>query len=336
MENTTFALCPDAATNLLKQWPNYAPTPIRRVANSMGNTKLLIKDETNRMRQGSFKAVGGGYAVARLVMGRASKSKVMLSDLRENACDKTFICASAGNHGVSVAAGAQYLGASSRIHLSKRVPSEFITRLTRLGAKVIRSGETYEDSVSCAIEDAAQGNGIHLADGSWPGYTEPPRLVMEGYTIIAEEMRLDFEQCGDWPSHVFLQAGVGGLAGAITYMIRKNWAVQPHICVVEPDFAPCLHDSMKAGYLIDVQGPASNMGRLDCKTASLLAFEILSQKADAFVTVSDQQAQLAAKALAAQSVATTPSGAAGYAAFLQAKLDENSNALIIVTEGAIT
>ena len=184
--------------------------------------------------------------------------------------------------------------------------------------------------------DAAQGNGIHLADGSWQGYIEPPRLVMEGYTIIAEEMRKDFEECGEWPTHVFLQAGVGGLAGAITYMIRKNWQVQPHIAVVEPDSAPCLRASVSAGRLTEVKGPASVMGRLDCKSASLLAFEILSNKADEFLTISDQQAQLAAKALAKEGIATTPSGAAGYAGFLKASLDENARALIIVTEGPLS
>ncbi len=336
MEKTTFVLCPDAATNLLKQWPSYAPTPMRRIDQGAGSANLLIKDETSRMQLGSFKAVGGGYAVARMVMGGDTSSAVTLSDLRRNAQGKRFICASAGNHGISVAAGARFLGAGSRIHLSKMVPDEFATRLTRLGAEVIRSGESYEESVECAIDDAAQGNGIHLADGSWPGYTEPPRLVMEGYTIIAEEMRRGFEECGEWPTHIFLQAGVGGLAGAITYMIRQNWEVQPQITVVEPDFAPCLRDSVKAGHLVDVQGPASVMGRLDCKTASLLAFEILGSKADAFLTISDQQAQFAAEALATEGIATTPSGAAGYAAFLEAGLDENARALIIVTEGALS
>ncbi|MEP2679047.1 MULTISPECIES: pyridoxal-phosphate dependent enzyme [Roseobacteraceae] len=336
MTKTTLALCPDAATNLLKLYPSYAPTPMRHIDQQEGKANLLIKDETSRMQLGSFKAVGGGYAVAQTAMGGDTSSEVSLSELRRNAHGKTFICASAGNHGISVAAGARFLGASSHIHLSSMVPEEFATRLTRLGADVIRSGETYEESVACAIEDAAQGNSIHLADGSWPGYIEPPRLVMEGYTVIAEEMRRGFEKSGAWPTHVFLQAGVGGLAGAITYMIRKNWEAQPHITVVEPDFAPCLRDSVKAGRLTDVEGPTSVMGRLDCKSASLLAFEILSSKADAFLTISDQQAKFAVETLANEDIATTPSGAAGYAGLLKAGLNESARALIIVTEGALS
>jgi diaminopropionate ammonia-lyase len=110
----------------------------------------------------------------------------------------------------------------------KPFPKPSWRRLSAKGAEVVRSGAVYEDSIAAAIADAEATGAIHLADGSWPGYTEPPRLVMEGYTVMAEETARDLRS-GEmaWPSHVYLQAGVGGMAAAVAAMIRSNWAVQP-------------------------------------------------------------------------------------------------------------
>jgi len=333
MEKLSFELNHERAADQLKPWPNYEPSPL--LHRTFAERSALLKDETQRMGLGAFKALGGGYAVAQLIMGGEADPNMALSAIREKARGMTFVCASAGNHGMAVAAGARMFGAKARIHLSQNVPDDFVKRLTEIGASVVRSGATYEESVEIAIKDAADNDCIHLADGSWPGYTEPPRLVMEGYTVIAEEMRTVFAKSEDWPTHVFLQAGVGGLAAAITYMIRKNWTVQPKIIVVEPEFAPCIRDSALAGRLVTVDGPASNMGRLDCKTASMLALEVLSKMADDFVTVSDAQAQLAADQLSALGTPTTPSGAAGLAALLSYGLSSTSLPLAIITEGFV-
>ena len=130
----------------------------------------------------------------------------------------------------------------------------------------------------CIRAFAPNNEAIHLADGSWPGYIDPPRLVMEGYTIMARELYEDFDKLNEWPTHVYLQAGVGGFAAAVAFEIRKSWKVQPKIIVVEPDAAPCLERSVKNGSILTVDGPVSDMGRLDCKTPSLLAFDILSRQ----------------------------------------------------------
>ncbi len=270
------------------------------------------------MGLGSFKALGGAYAVMRLIE-------------QAGHADLTFVMASAGNHGLSVAAGARVFGAKARIYLSETVPEPFATRLRQEGAEVVRQGDDYEASVAAAIADAEATGAVHLADGSWPGYTEPPRLVMEGYTVIAEELRASFEASGAWPLTVFLQAGVGGMAGAIAQRIRAAWAVQPRIIIVEPAAAPCLKRSVEAGEIITVDGPVSTMGRLDCKTPSLLAFEILRGDADAFEVISDAQAADVVRDLAAAGIATTASGAAGIAAWRA--LGYPSNSLVILSEG---
>ena len=321
-------------TALLSACPAYKATPLQH--HSFNGRSLLIKDETERMGLGAFKALGGVYAVARLIEAKIGSSidpKNFQGDyLRQHTKKMTFVCASAGNHGLSVAAGAHLFGAKSRIYLSQHVPEEFASRLREKGAEVVRSGDDYEASIRAAIVDTEKTGAIHLADGSWKGYTEPPRLVMEGYTIIAEEMRETLTETGDWPSHVYLQAGVGGFAASIAYMIRLNWTIQPKIIVVEPEAAPCLRDSIKAGQVVTVEGPVSNMGRLDCKTPSLLAFNILSECADEWITISDDTALEAVEHAREIGLSTTPSGAAGLAACL---IDDARSPLVIISEGGL-
>jgi len=295
------------------------------------------------MGLGSFKALGGVYAVARLIMEAWEEAQGQPLDPRALdrpetkafAGNMTFTCASAGNHGLSVAAGARIFGARARIHLARTVPEGFARRLQDKGAEVVRSGDTYEDSMAAASDDAEATGALLLADGSWPGYVHRPGLVMEGYTVIAEELRSDFAETGNWPSVVFLQAGVGGMAAALTHAIRNAWPVQPEIVVVEPDKAPCLRDSHAAGHMVKVEGGESNMGRLDCKEPSMIAFEVFKDIDVRYVTVSDEEASAAAAQLGARGLETTPSGAAGYAAFLNEDLADDATALIIVSEGAV-
>ncbi|WDE01280.1 diaminopropionate ammonia-lyase [Thalassomonas actiniarum] len=324
---------------LLQACPFYRQSPLTEL--SYLGQNILFKDESKRMGLGSFKALGGFYALARLIAlalekqtGKAVAPEEYLSEkMLAMAKTMTFVCASAGNHGLAVAAGAKIFSARARIHLAETVPESFAARLRDKGAQVVRSGTNYEASMAAAIKDAEQTGAVHLGDGSWPGYTEIPRLVMEGYTVIAEEMRQAFQQQNNWPSHVFLQAGVGGLAAAITFMIRAHWQVQPKIIIVEPELAPCLQQSTDKGEICTVSGGVSNMGRLDCKTPSLLAFDILQHQADSFVTVSEQEAVNAAAIATDLGLATTTSGAAGLAALLKSRL-VNSRSLVIITEQA--
>lgn len=326
----------DAASPLalLQACPAYRSSPL--FESELSGRPLLIKDETDRMGLGAFKALGGVYAIAKLIEAHcpAPVEPHLFTEaaVRQVAQSLTFVCASAGNHGLSVAAGAALFGANARIHLAKTVPEDFARRLRLKGAQVVRSGDDYEASVRAAIEDAEASGAIHLADGSWPGYTEPPRLVMEGYTVIAEEMRLSFETSRSWPSHVYLQAGVGGFAAAIAQMIRATWAVQPKIIVVEPEAAPCLRDSAQAGKIVTVEGPVSNMGRLDCKTPSMLALEILTSCADEWTTISDTEADQAVATARTLGILTTPSGAAGLAAAVRR---EDRVPLVILSEGGL-
>ena len=262
-----FEFTPDVSRplSLLSHCPAYETTPIRKISSSEP-FQILIKDETDRMGLGAFKALGGVYAVAQFLIEEwlaenqeaLSADQLMNPQIQAWANDKTFVCASAGNHGMAVAKGAQLFNAKCRVHLSESVSPVFEQRLAALGAKVIRSGENYEESMELAKLDAEQNLAILLADSSWPEYFRLPSLVMEGYTVIAEELRVAFSEERKWPTHVFLQAGVGGIAAAMAFEIRSKWAQQPQIIIVEPEAAPCLRESVQ-------RGEVSKIGRASCR-----------------------------------------------------------------------
>lgn len=340
---TTIAFQPDdkRASRLIKSCPNYAPTPL--LCMNDDGVGVWVKDESRRFGLGSFKALGGVYAVAQLLAdelekdtGRRPPAEAMMEqDVKRVAAQKIFVCASAGNHGLAVATGAKLFGAQARIHLSATVPESFAQRLTSMGAHVCRSGDTYEQSLQLAEQDARALGGILLADGSWQDYTYPPSLVMEGYTMIASELQSAFIAKKRWPSDVYLQAGVGGMACAVALMIRKYWLHQPRIVIVEPTAADCLAISARAGKLIDAQGPVSSMGRLDCKSASLLAFDALSVCDVEYLAISDVEADVAVRSLDYIGLQTSASGAAGFAAWQRDRaLDKavGAHPLVVMSE----
>ena len=321
---------------LLSACPRYQRSPLKK--HSIQGNSFWIKDETQRMGLGAFKALGGVYAVGSIIAEKQGlplkTDSFFLDEFKSCARELTFVCASAGNHGLAVAAGAQIFGSKARIHLSDTVPEDFAKRLIKKNAQVVRSGANYEESIKAAIEDANTNKAIHLADGSWPGYSEPPRLVMEGYTIMAKELCEQFEQLNDWPTHVYLQAGVGGFAAAVAFEIRNSWREQPKIIIVEPDAAPCLKQSIEHGKILTVEGPVSEMGRLDCKTPSMLAFDILAEAANEFCLITEEQARNAARLSNEMGLATSPSGAAGLAALL-ANPRKDASSLVFFTEGSV-
>lgn len=327
---------------LLRRCPAASATPLRnmpQLAHELGIGTLQLKDEGTRMGLGSFKALGAAYAVARLAARRAGQ--LGLEDaqqaMRDVLADEVFVCASAGNHGLSVAAGARIFGARAVIYLATTVPEAFAARLRHAGAEVARAGEDYAASMQAAARDAERNGWTLLSDSSWPGYTQWPTLVMEGYLVAADEV---CRQSPRPPSHIFLQAGVGGFAAAMAALFRQRWGDAPVIVVVEPEAAPALLDSVRAGRPVQAEGPASSMGRLDCKEPSHLALAELAREADCFVTISDEACAASVALLERFGIATTPSGAAGFSALHQSGpyrdalgLHEASEALAFITEG---
>lgn len=310
---------PSPAMQLIAQCPRYKTTPL------VVKNEITVKDERTRMGLGAFKATGAAYVIAHMAQEKDISGLV-------------FVTASAGNHGLSVAVGARIFGAQSVVYLSETVPNGFADRLRQEGAQVVIEGQDYQASMDAA-QNAAKANGwILLSDSSWPGYVTLPHRLMEGYLVLGAEIAQEIK---DVPTHIFLQAGVGGLACAMASFARYQWAEAPRIIIVEPDQAPALYQSIENGYITESHGGVSSMGRLDCKTPSAIALVGLSLHANDFVLISDEEVENQLPLIEKMGLASSPSGAAGLACYLALNrnerdalgIDENSRPLFILSEG---
>ncbi|MCP5072834.1 MAG: pyridoxal-phosphate dependent enzyme [Rhodobacteraceae bacterium] len=330
---------PELVQYLLGLCPAYKPTPLVlqvELADELGLAGLMIKDERQRMGLGSFKALGAAFAIAKQAH-RAKGDALADPDVARSALKgETFVTASAGNHGLSVAAGARIFGARAVIYLAETVPAGFADRLRGIGADVVVEGADYEASMVGAAKAAADNGWTLLSDSTWNGCTTG-QDVMEGYLAMASEIAT--QSGDDIPTHVFLQAGVGGLAAGVTAYLRKIWGAAPQIIVVEPAAAPALYECIKAGKFVAAEGPSSNMGRLDCKEASHLALKCLAEQADGFMLLSDDYVAETIARLEPLGLVTSPSGGAGYAGAVAAVVggvagvDGSSRVLVILSEG---
>ncbi|MEM6589932.1 MAG: pyridoxal-phosphate dependent enzyme [Pseudomonadota bacterium] len=302
-------------------------TPL--VAASGLGCETWVKDERGRMGMGSFKALGAAYVIACDAMETGA------DDMSTALVGYTYATASAGNHGLSLAFGAARFGAEAVVFIANTVPESFADRLRSHGATVVRQGEIYEESMDAAMHTSREKGWTLLSDSSWAGYYERPHRLMEGYLVMAAEAA---RQMPAPPTHIFLQAGVGGLACACALHFREVWGPSedggPKIIVVEPDRAPALEASVRAGKPVETTGAVSAMGRLDCKVPSFIALKQLARDADQFALISEDEAQAILAPLAAQDLASTPSGAAGIACLKEMGLGDGDRALCILSEKA--
>lgn len=316
----------------IAKWTGYAPTPLRDLAflaREADIAAVQYKDEGHRFTLKSFKALGGAYAVQRLVA-------------RHGAENLTVTCATDGNHGRAVAWGAQRAGIRAVIYIHETVSQGRADAIAGFGATVVREGRTYDDAVRASTAAAAK-NGWHIvSDTSWPGYEDVPKDVMQGYALLGMEA----EAQGARPTHIFVQGGVGGLAaGVLSYFWETQGAARPVLTVVEPVTAACLYESARAQALTTVGGDLDTiMAGLACGEPSILAWKLLAPGADAFMTITDAMAAQAMRDLAAHGIVGGESGVAGLAGFRQAAADHDmraalgltkqSRVLLIGTEGA--
>ncbi|GAB5469344.1 MAG: diaminopropionate ammonia-lyase [Rhodospirillales bacterium] len=289
----------DAAQEITA-WPGYAPTRLCRLnalAAGLGVREVLYKDEGARFGLGSFKALGGAYAALRVLRDEIARrravppAKIDLADLRdgrygEEAARITLVSATDGNHGRSLAWGCRRFGANCRIYIHAEVSEARAQAMRDLGADVVRIDGDYDASVQ-VTRQVAEAKGWHVvSDTSWEGFTEPARDVMTGYGVMIDEVTAALASP---PTQVFLQGGVGGMAAAICAAFRQHWGgAAPRTIVVEPDLAACLFASAKADAATAVAiEEESVMAGLSCGAPSQLAWAILREEVDDFLTIPD-------------------------------------------------
>ena len=348
-----------AAEREITSWPGYRPTPLRclrKLASAVQVGDIYYKDESERFGIGSFKALGGAYAVLRLLQQRihaATGEEATSSDLTGRRYHSitsklTVTCATDGNHGRSVAWGARTFGCRCVIYVHATVSEGRCRAIAAYGAEVRRVPGTFDDAVRRADADAVKNGWNVVSDTSYEGYTDIPRDVMQGYSLMVNEA---LAQAPSFPTHVFVQGGVGGLAAGIcSYLWEKYGSARPHYVVVEPEKADCLYRSAVAGKPTPAEGALDTiMAGLACGEVSTLAWRILDVGSDAFITIDDETAAGCMRLLASGGFGDAPlvageSAVAGLAGLLVAasdpdsrrrlKLTPDSKVLVFGTEGA--
>jgi diaminopropionate ammonia-lyase len=335
-----------AAEDLLRLSPAYAPTPLLNLsalAARLGVGRLLAKAEGRRML-GSFKSLGGTYAGLRALarLKETDISGLLAARPRDL---PTLICASDGNHGLAVAAAAKFSRSSARIFLHRGVPAVRARRIEQQGGEIAWVQGTYDDAVDAAAAAARAGAGILVADTTDDPGDPVVGDVMTGYGIIAAEVRRQAETAGHSPpTHLFVQAGVGGLAAAIAEGL-KGWMLPPAvIVVVEPEQSACVAAAFTQGRVVRIEGDLQTAAEmLSCGEASVPAMEMLRRHGGRVVTVSEVDLLEAPRLLReGGGPARTPSGAAGLAGLCHALkgdgdrrfgLSGDSRVLVVITEG---
>jgi diaminopropionate ammonia-lyase len=343
---------------MLEQCPAHHVTPLHRLpalARRLGLADILVKDESQRFGFGAFKALGGVLAVyVRLtgVVGAADRIAPSFAELiagahKDLTGDLVFTTASSGNHGRSVAAGAKLFGNRCVVFLPFFTSADKEAAIRARGADVVRVAGDYDAAVAECRRVATEKKWAIISDTSWDDYEYIPKTVMRGYTVLAHEAMTQWKAP---PTHVFVQAGVGGLAAAVIgYLWEMMEEARPVFIVVEPVSADCWFQSNRAGRITPASGDANTvMGGLACREISPITWPVIGLGADWFMTIGENSVPGARRTLGVPddvdpAIVSGPSGCAGMAGLLRAqsndearaalRLNERSRVLLINSEG---
>ena len=324
----------DKAYNKISKWKGYSPTPLIKLNKLNKNLKLkniFYKDESKRFHLKSFKALGGAYAVEDI---SKRKKNIVISS------------ATAGNHGRSVAWGAQRLGLECRIFVSQYVSETRVKEIEKFGATVTRVKGDYESSLNECISQTKKNKWHIVQDVSNKNYKYVPQLTMAGYSIMIKEIS---KQTNQYITHVFLQAGVGGMAAGSVAGIARYFKRIPKIIVVEPKEAACVLKSIEAKKMKKIKiKKESIMGGMSCNEMSLVPWNILNKSTNHCITIDDSKvsntvAMLAKSKFSNKKITGGECATPGIISLIAAcnnkkiknllELNEKSNVLVMGCEG---
>ena len=274
----------DKAYNTISNWETYTPTPLlnlNKLSKDLGLKNIFYKDESKRFGLKSFKALGGAYAVEQVSSG--NKNVVVAT-------------ATAGNHGKSVAWGAKRLGIACKIFISEFVSDTRADEMRKLGADVVQVKGNYENSLNECIKQSKKNGWEIVQDVAWENYLTVPKLTMAGYSVMIEEIS---KQTDQYITHIFLQAGVGGMASGVIAGVARYFKRIPKIIVIEPENADCVLKSIDAGKLTKVEiEKESIMGGMSCGDVSLVPWQILKNSVNNCLSIPDDDIPLSVAMLA--------------------------------------
>lgn len=292
-----------ASTFLFHQsMPFYQETPLvelTALSQYLGVSKIFVKDESKRFSLNAFKGLGGSYAIFRVLCEKfglephVSTFRDLQKDTFKNTLANTvFVTATDGNHGKGIAWAAGLLGCRAKIYMPKGSSPQRVRAIAQTGnTDVLVTDFSYDDTVRYAAADAKANGWTLIQDTSWEGYEKIPAWIVQGYTTLAQETGIQMKEKNIQPTHVFLQAGVGAMAGGLLgYLARLYTQPRPLFSIVEPASVACIHASAKErnGKPVAVQNPGPTiMAGLNCGEPCPLTWPILRACASYFFSCPD-------------------------------------------------
>lgn len=353
----------EAVRSYHASFPGYKATDLKkldRLAEYLGVESVYVKDESSRFGLNAFKGLGGSYCIGKYIAEKAgipeaelSFEKLKSAEIREITKDLTFVTATDGNHGRGIAWTCHELGLKAVVYMPKGSAPERLENIRKLGATAEITEFNYDDTVRFAAECEKKYGWVLVQDTAWEGYEKIPTWIMQGYTTMALEAAEQLNAVA--LTHIFLQAGVGAMSGAIAGFFADYYKEKkPVIIIVEPNKADCIFRTANAadGKIHCVTGDMNTiMAGLACGEPCTVGWDMLHRYAEHFVSVPDYVAAKGMRVLGNPigddaRVISGESGAAtlGFAAELmsnasleelrkQIGLGKNSRILCISTEG---
>ncbi len=320
----------------------YAETPLIELKGYNGVRSVLVKDESRRFGLKAFKALGGVWAIYKVISRELGLNNPTLDEIfarRNELSDMTFITTTDGNHGKGVSWAAGLFGCKAFVFMPKGTVEVRAQAVRDAGSATVEiTNLNYDDCVKYTARLAEENHWHLIQDTSWAGYEEIPAQIMLGYSTLAYEAlrQMNYRR----PTHIFLQAGVGSMAGAIAAVFAENFKDNPpRITIVEPVEVACFYETMRVGdgKIHSATGNGQTMmAGLNCATPCELAWKILRRFAADAAIISDDIAAEAMRELAAQGIISGESGSAGFAlAYAALKSDALRNALQINDDAII-
>ncbi|MCI8659836.1 MAG: diaminopropionate ammonia-lyase [Lachnospiraceae bacterium] len=282
-------------------FPVYKETPLvslKETAGLLGVENIYVKDESYRFGLNAFKVLGGSYAIGNYLAGKLGKSisempyeQLISEDVKRELGDITFVTATDGNHGRGVAWTAGRLGQKAVVYMPKGSAKERLNNIQAEGAEASITDLNYDEAVRLANSQAEEKGWVMVQDTAWEGYEDIPEWIMQGYGTMGYEA---YVKLPEKPTHIFLQAGVGSMAGAVTGFFAGIYGEdRPIITIVEPNKADCIFRTAREadGRLHFVTGAMDTiMAGLACGEPCSIGWNVLRDYADNFISCPDYMA----------------------------------------------
>lgn len=275
----------------IRKTPTLAYTQLKD--GGAGGVSVTLKLELLQAA-GSFKARGAMNRLMTLTEGQRGRG---------------IVTASGGNHGLAIARSAHVLGARAQIFLPSNVVPDKVAKLKQWGASVEIVGAVWDDANAAALAFAERTGATYAHPFSDP-------------VVVAGQGTLGLDVLDDMPDVdvILVAIGGGGLISGLSTAVKARRPAT-RIIGIEPVGSPTLHACIQSGRLVALDRLETRVATMSCRQTDQAIFEVVRDKVDEIVLVSDEEMESAARQLWFEfGIGADLSGAAALAALNSGRL----------------